>query len=112
VVLGKYAQLLLKFTVILDHFSSRINCYVRCEASGDVILLVVMHLITSCKLTSTCQKQPRVHVLVGYVCLFEGVHLRLATEGKVHLHIICFQIFIHASYISEYSFQKPLHAYC
>ena len=33
----------------------------------------------------------------GYICLSEGVHLRLAIEEKIYLHNICFQIFIHIS---------------
>jgi len=33
----------------------------------------------------------------GYICLFEGVHLRLAIEEKIHLRTIYFQIFIHIS---------------
>jgi len=32
----------------------------------------------------------------GYVCLSEGVHLRLAIEGKIYEYIY-FQIFIHTS---------------
>jgi len=34
---------------------------------------------------------------LGYICLSEGVHLRLAIEEKIYLHNICFQIFIHIS---------------
>jgi len=33
----------------------------------------------------------------GYICLSEGVHLRLAIEEKIYLLDICFQIFIHIS---------------
>jgi len=33
----------------------------------------------------------------GYICLSEGVHLRLAIEGKIYLHVVYFQIFIHIS---------------
>jgi len=33
----------------------------------------------------------------GYICLPEGVHLRLAIEEKIYLHNICFEIFIHIS---------------
>jgi len=35
--------------------------------------------------------------LQGYICLSEGVHLRLAIEEKIYLHNICFQILIHLS---------------
>jgi len=35
----------------------------------------------------------------GYICLSEGVHLRLAIDDKMYSHIICFQIFIHMSVI-------------
>jgi len=31
----------------------------------------------------------------GYICLSEGVHLRLAIEGKKYLHVVYFQIFVH-----------------
>jgi len=34
----------------------------------------------------------------GYIYLFEGVHLRLAKEGKsIFVYIIYFQIFVHIS---------------
>jgi len=33
----------------------------------------------------------------GYICLFNGVHLRLAIEEKIYLHTICFQISVHIS---------------
>jgi len=33
----------------------------------------------------------------GYICLSEGVHLTLATEGKNILHVVYFQIIIHIS---------------
>jgi len=33
----------------------------------------------------------------GYICLSEGVHLRLAIKGKIYLCTIYFQIFIHIS---------------
>jgi len=33
----------------------------------------------------------------GYICLFEGVHLRLAIEEKIHLRTLYFQIFVHIS---------------
>ena len=33
----------------------------------------------------------------GYICLSEGVHLRLAGDEKIYLRIIYFQIFIHIS---------------
>jgi len=33
----------------------------------------------------------------GYICLSEGVHLRLAIEGKIYLHVVYFQIFMHIS---------------
>jgi len=33
----------------------------------------------------------------GYICLSEGVHLRLAIEEKIYSHNICFQIFINIS---------------
>jgi len=33
----------------------------------------------------------------GYICLFEAVHLRLAIEGKIYLHVVYFQIFVHIS---------------
>jgi len=39
-----------------------------------------------------------------YICLFEGVHLRLAVEGKMYLYVSCFQIFIHiAMLIAKYN---------
>jgi len=31
----------------------------------------------------------------GYICPSEGVHLRLAVEGKIYCYITDFQIFIH-----------------
>ena len=34
---------------------------------------------------------------LGYICLSEGVYLRIAIEGKIYLYIIYFQIFIHIS---------------
>ena len=37
--------------------------------------------------------------LQGYICLSEEVHLRLAIDEKMCLHIIYFQIFIHTSVI-------------
>ena len=43
--------------------------------------------------------QPGVHVRQGYICLSEGVHLRLAIDEKMYLHKIYFQIFIHISAI-------------
>jgi len=33
----------------------------------------------------------------GYICLSEGVRLRLAIEGKKYLHVVYFKIFIHLS---------------
>jgi len=33
----------------------------------------------------------------GYICLSEGVHLRLAIEDKIYLRIFYFLIFIHTS---------------
>ena len=33
----------------------------------------------------------------GYICLSEGLHLRLAIEGKTYLRIFYYQIFIHTS---------------
>ena len=36
---------------------------------------------------------------MGYICLSEGAHLRLAIDKKMYLHIIYFQIFIHISVI-------------
>jgi len=52
----------------------------------------------------------------GYICLSEGVHLRLSTEGKIYLHVVYFQIFIHISlnivfkshcmYIVKYIYEK------
>jgi len=33
----------------------------------------------------------------GYICLSEGVHLRLSIEDKIYLHIIYFQLFIDIS---------------
>jgi len=35
----------------------------------------------------------------GYICLSESVHLRLAIDEKMYLHIIYFQIFLHISVI-------------
>jgi len=37
--------------------------------------------------------------LQGYICLSEGVHLRLAIDEKMYLHIIYFQIFVYISVI-------------
>jgi len=34
---------------------------------------------------------------IGYICLSEGVYLRLAEDEKIYSHIIYFQIFIHTS---------------
>jgi len=34
---------------------------------------------------------------LGYICLSEEVHLRLETEGKIYLHVVYFQIFVHIS---------------
>jgi len=36
---------------------------------------------------------------MGYICLSEEAHLRLAIDKKMYLHIIYFQIFIHISVI-------------
>jgi len=33
--------------------------------------------------------------LQGYICLSEGVHLMLAIDEKMYLHIIYFQTYIH-----------------
>ena len=33
----------------------------------------------------------------GHICLSEGVHLRLAEDKKIFLHVIYFQIFLHIS---------------
>ena len=46
----------------------------------------------------------------GYICLSEGVHLRLSIGDNIYLHIICFQIFIH--HVDWHYFQKSLYAYC
>jgi len=47
---------------------------------------------------------------LGYICLSEGVHLRLTIEEKC---IFAYLLFPHIyAYISEYCFQKPLYAYC
>jgi len=35
--------------------------------------------------------------LWGYIYLSEGVHLRLAIVGKIYLHFVYFQIFVHIS---------------
>jgi len=46
----------------------------------------------------------------GYICLSEGVNLRLTIDMK---HIFTYLLFPNIyTYISEYYFQKSLHAYC
>jgi len=42
-------------------------------------------------------------------CLTEGVHLRLATEGKMYLSYLLPNI---CTYIEKYYFKKSLRAYC
>ena len=34
---------------------------------------------------------------LGYICLYEGVHLRLTIGGKIYLYIIYFQMLIHVT---------------
>ena len=46
----------------------------------------------------------------GYICLSEGVHLKLTIEDKYIFACLLFPN-IH-TYISEFYFQKPLYAYC
>jgi len=47
---------------------------------------------------------------LGYICLSEWVHLRLAIEGiNTFIHYVFLNIY---TYISEYYFQKPLYAFC
>jgi len=46
----------------------------------------------------------------GYICLSEGVNLRLTIDMK---HIFTYLLFPNIyTYISEYYFQKSLYAYC
>jgi len=46
----------------------------------------------------------------GYICLFEGVHLRLAIEER---NIFTYHFFPNIyTYISEWYIQKSLYAYC
>jgi len=46
----------------------------------------------------------------GYICLSEGVHLRLSIEEQ---NIFAHDIFPNiCAYINEYSFQKSLYPYC
>jgi len=45
-----------------------------------------------------------------YICLSEGVHLRLYTEEQ---NIFAYDLFPSIyTYVSEYFFQKSLYAYC
>jgi len=46
----------------------------------------------------------------GYICLSEGIHLRLSIEEKIYLHNILFPNSY--THISEYYFQKSLYACC
>jgi len=47
---------------------------------------------------------------LGYICLSEGVHLRLSIEEQ---NTLAYNLFPNIyTYISEYSFQKSLYAYC
>jgi len=46
----------------------------------------------------------------GYICLSEGVHLRLAEDEK---YIFTYYLFPNIyPYITEYYFQNSLYAYC
>jgi len=45
---------------------------------------------------------------LGYICLSEGVHLRLAIDEKMYLHIIYFHTFIHISVIIIFKNQYTL----
>jgi len=46
----------------------------------------------------------------GYICISEGVHLRLSIEEQ---NIFAYDLFPNIyEYINEYSFQKSLYAYC
>jgi len=46
----------------------------------------------------------------GYICLSEGVHLRLSIEEQnIFAHDLFPNIY---AYINEFSFQKSLYAYC
>jgi len=44
----------------------------------------------------------------GYICLSEGIHLRLAIDEKMYLHIIYLQIFIHMSVIIIFQIHNTL----
>ena len=46
---------------------------------------------------------------LGYICLSEGVHLRISIDKQNIFAYILFQKFTH---VSDYSFKKPLYAYC
>jgi len=45
----------------------------------------------------------------GYICLSEGVHLRLVDEKSIFTYYLFPDMY---TYITEYYFQKSLHAYC
>jgi len=49
------------------------------------------------------------HVPLGYICLSEGVHLRLAIEDK---NIFTYCLFPNSyTFVSEYYFKKSLYSY-
>jgi len=73
---------------LLEYCSSPSTFEFRCFIFSSFCLICFSSLL----LVLDCLARSEVPNL-GYICLPEGVHLRLSTEGKICLHIIYFQKF-------------------
>jgi len=90
-------------------FANRQTNYVNISFSHVQHAVYIQYLLLTVRLSHGVTNLRYMYPL-GYICLSEGVHLRLSVEEQ---NILAYNLFQNIyTYISEYSFQISLYAYC